>query len=251
MQQSNTYIIIFSIALTIVLGGLLSIAAIGLKPFQTKAIEFDTKRSILSSVVTMDENVDIEGLYASRVRSFVVNIEGEQVETDEEGKPLIPNKISIEKQYKKDPANRLLPVYTFMNESDSTKVDAYIFPLYGNGLWDKIWGYMAVGPDLNTVKGFSMDHKGETPGLGARITSAEVQQRYVGKELFDDSGNLVGIEMVKGERGDPSLFGPHKVDGMSGATLTANGVNDMILKYIGYYQSFIDKLKESSTVALN
>ena len=121
-----------------------------------------------------------------------------------------------------------------MNESDPSKVDAYIFALFGNGLWDKIWGYVAVAPDLTTVKGIALDHRGETPGLGARITDDDVKDRYIGKQLFDANGTLVGIEMQKGERGDPSLFNEHQVDGMSGATLTGNGVNEMILNYVGF-----------------
>ncbi|MDN5211209.1 NADH:ubiquinone reductase (Na(+)-transporting) subunit C [Fulvivirgaceae bacterium BMA12] len=251
MQQSNLYIIIFSVALTVVLGGLLSIAAVGLKPMQTKAIELDTKKQILSSVMELTPETDVIGTYNSRTNSIVVNLEGELIENDKDGNPLIAEKISIEKESKKDPEDMLLPVFLYMNEKDASKVDAYIFPLFGNGLWDKIWGYIAVSPDLTTVKGIAMDHKGETPGLGARITDKEVKDRYKTKKLFDANGNLVGIEMKKGERGDPSLFGEHEVDGMSGATLTGNGVNDMILKYIQFYQAYIDKIKAGETVALN
>lgn len=251
MQQSNLYILIFSVALTVVLGGLLSIAAVGLKPLQTKAIELDTKKQILSSVMEITPEMDVIGTFNERTKPVAVNLEGELVEKDEEGNPLIPEKINIEKESKKDPEDKILPVYLYMNEKDTTKVDAYIFALFGSGLWDKIWGYVAVSPDLTTVKGISMDHKGETPGLGARITDKEVKDRYKGKQLFDANGSLVGIEMQKGERGDPSIYNEHEVDGMSGATLTANGVNEMILKYISFYQAYIDKVKAGETVALN
>ena len=79
--------------------------------------------------------------------------------------------------------------------------EAYIFPIYGQGLWDWIAGFLALSDDLNTIRGVSFSHKQETPGLGARITDAEVQQRYVGKKIYDQSGKLVSVEMVKGEKG--------------------------------------------------
>lgn len=251
MRQSNTYVILFSVGLTIVLGGLLSIAAIGLKPIQEVAIELDTKKQILGSVMDVEGEIDVLGTFDERINGFAINIEGEKVETDEEGTPIEPIKISMDKQSKKEPEAMMLPVYTLRNENDPEKVDAYIFALYGNGLWDKIWGYIAVAPDLTTVKGITLDHKGETPGLGARITSPDIQNRYKGKELFDADGTLVGVNMQKGERGDPSIYNEHQVDGMSGATLTGNGVNDMIIKYIGYYQAYIDKVKDEDTMALN
>lgn len=251
MRQSNTYIILFSIALTVILGGALSMTAIGLKPAQTKAIELDTKKQILGSVMEISGEDDVIGIYNARTKSIVVNLEGELVENDAEGNTLIAEKISIEKESKKNPEDMLLPVFLFMNEKDPKKIDAYIFPLFGAGLWDKIWGYVAVAPDLNTVKGIALDHRGETPGLGARITDKEVKDRYKQKKLFNTDGTLVGITMMKGERGDPGLFNDYQVDGMSGATLTANGINDMILEYIGFYQSYLDKIKEGENMALN
>ena len=251
MQQSNLYILIFSVALTVVLGGLLSIAAVGLKPLQTKAIELDTKKQILSSVMEITPELDVIGTFNARTKSIAVNVEGEVIKENEDGNPIVPENISIEKESKKDPEKQVLPVYLYMNDKDTTKVDAYIFALFGNGLWATIWGYVAVAPDLTTVKGIAMDHKSETPGLGARITDSEVKDRYKGKQLFDANGYLVGIEMQKGERGDPSIYNEHEVDGMSGATLTANGVNEMIIKYIGFYQAYIDKVSAGETVALN
>lgn len=110
---------------------------------------------------------------------------------------------------------------------------------------------MALNPDLKSVKGISFDHKGETPGLGARITSDDVQERYRGKQLYNDNGEFVAITMVKGEKIPEDRLGPNKVDGLAGATLTANGVNDMLLNYIGYYQKYFDKNVKGGAVSLN
>ena len=93
---------------------------------------------------------------------------------------------------------------------------------------------MAIDKDLQTVKGVVFDHKGETPGLGARISDKEIQVRYVGKKLFDDQGKLISITMLKSEKGNKLT--DYQVDGMSGATITANGVNGMVKNYLSYYQ---------------
>jgi Na+-transporting NADH:ubiquinone oxidoreductase subunit C len=223
---------------------MLSLAAVGLKPIQEKQVELDTKKQILGAVMELSGNEDILSLYDKRTKSLVVNAKGEIVTKDEDGKDLVAEDINIGKEYKKPVDKRLLPVFMFMSEANTEQVEAYIFPTYGNGLWNNIWGFIALNPDLATIKGAAFDHVGETPGLGARITSADIQERYKGKKIFDDQGNLVSVEMVKGETGNASMYGPHKVDGMSGATLTAKGVNEMLESYFGYYQSYIDKLKK-------
>lgn len=242
MQRSNTYIIVFSIVLTIILGGLLSLASVGLKPSQDQQVELDTKKKILGAVTDISAIKDpkeILALYDKRVKSEVINFEGDVVTADDKGNALVAEKINIQKYYRVAAEKRYYPVYMFMSESGA--VEAYIFPMFGNGLWDWISGYIALNGDLNTVKGIAFDHKQETPGLGARITSEVVQERYINKKIFDESGKLVSITMVKGE-GNTGL-GDHQVDGMSGATMTAKGVNQMLLNYLGCYQSYISKVK--------
>ncbi|QSE99031.1 NADH:ubiquinone reductase (Na(+)-transporting) subunit C [Fulvivirga lutea] len=249
MQQSNGYIILFTAALTIVVGGLLSLASQGLAPAQKKSVELDTKSQILSSVMDRAELAklnrdEVLSLYDKRIKSLVVDINGEVIEKNERGGDIVAEEVSILKNYKKAPEDRQYPVFKYMNENDPNKVDAYILPLYGAGLWDKIWGYVALKNDLNTIAGASFDHKQETPGLGARISTPEIQNRYVGKEILDDNGNLVSVSMVKGE-GNSGLT-EHQVDGMSGATITGRGVNAMLEKYLGYYKSYFNKVKSGN-----
>ena len=136
-----------------------------------------------------------------------------------------------------------------MSPDNPEKVEAYILPLYGNGLWDKIWGFVAVESDLNTIKGVSFAHRGETPGLGARIADSDIQSRFAGKKIYDSSGELVSVDMAKGEHGggqssiDYYANDPHTVDGMSGATITAKGVNQMLANYLEYYQGYFNKIE--------
>lgn len=252
MQRSNTYIILFSVALTVILGGLLSLASVGLKPAQQKQIELDTKKKILGAVMDISSYKDpnaILALYDEKVESVIVDINGDEVTTDQKGNPVTAEKVDIQKNYRFPAKERLFPVYKFKNDPSSNKVDAYIFPMFGAGLWDWISGYMALENDLNTIKGVAFDHKQETPGLGARITSEEVQSRFIGKKVFEGS-DLVSVSMVKGE-GNAGLT-DHQVDGMSGATLTGKGVNAMLKAYLGFYESYINKVKSGNgKVALN
>lgn len=242
MQRSNTYIIIFSAVLTMILGGMLSLASVGLKPAQEKQLELDTKKKILGAVMDISaiENPnELLELYKKKVNSIVVDYNGNEVTKDAKGNAVIAEKVNIQKNSRFAKEDRLYPVFMFKNDNGST--DAYIFPMFGAGLWDWISGYMALGADLNTIRGIAFDHKAETPGLGARITSSEIQERYVDKQIFNESGDLMSVSMVKGE-GNAGLT-KHQVDGMSGATLTGKGVNRMLMDYLNCYESFIQKVQ--------
>jgi len=228
-----------------VLGGLLSLAAVGLKPMQDLQVALDTQNKILNAVMDIGPGDDVPAIYDKRIRSEVVNMKGEVVE-EVDGEPVVAEKVSIASQFDKDPEDRIYPVYKFVNENNPEQVDAYILPVYGTGLWDDIWGYVALQNDLETLKGVVFDHAGETPGLGARITSIDVQERFQEKKIYDQTGKLVAVRMVKGESGDPNMYGDNEVDGLSGATITAVGVNDMLYNYLTYYEAYLEKVAGKS-----
>jgi Na+-transporting NADH:ubiquinone oxidoreductase subunit C len=243
VRQSNGYVIGFAIVLTIVLGGLLALAATGLREPQAAAEKLDTRTKILSAVMNIEEGDDVNAIWEERINSLVVNLEGDVIATLENGEQLVAEKLDVGKEFKKVPEERLFPVYKFMKKENPDQVEAYIIPVFGNGLWNTIWGFVALEPDLVTVRGVRFDHQGETPGLGARITEEGVQERYVGKKIYSDIGELLSIEMVKGETGDPSMYDDYHVDGMSGATITAKGVNIMLEKYFSYYESYFKTIE--------
>ena len=194
----------------------------------------------------MEDPNEILRIYDERIASMVIDRQGNPMENDAKGNPVSAEKVNIQKNYKVDPEARQYPVFMFKGESGD--IEAYIFPMFGAGLWDWISGYLALGGDLNTIKGVAFDHKQETPGLGARITDAVVQDRYKGKKIFDGV-ELVSVTMVKGE-GNTGLS-EYQVDGLSGATMTAKGVNVMLEHYLSCYIPFIEKTKSSNKVALN
>ena len=252
MQRSNTYVILFSLVLTIILGGLLSLASEGLRPAQKKAEEFAKKRQILSAVLDIQQIPDIVSTYNSRISSYIVDANGQTVEqTGPTGNPLRAEDLDIEKEFKKAPDQRLYPVYKFHAEGSPDDTEAYILALYGKGLWNDIWGYVALEPDMNTVAGIVFDHKGETAGLGARITEKEIQERYKGKKIFDAGGEIISVNMLKGENNKPASIDDHNINGMSGATITAKGVNYMMIDYLNCYLPLIESLKKGESGAVS
>jgi Na+-transporting NADH:ubiquinone oxidoreductase subunit C len=249
VQQSNIYIIVYSAVLTVILGLLLSGSAQVLGPWQQEAMALDKKKQILGAVISADEIAamtpeQVNEFYATRISSTVVDISGSEI--TEGG--VTAEKVEIAKDYKKPADQRQYPIFIYHAKGNPEDVESYIFPLYGAGLWDAIWGYLALDTDMNTIGGITLAHAAETPGLGARITEGEVQARYVGKKIFDDAGQLIAVQMMKGEGKDYSSD-LHKVDGMSGATITANGVNNMLKAYMGYYEAYIKAKSSQKAVA--
>ena len=254
MRRSNGYIIMFTAILTIVVGGLLSLASQVLGPAQKRSIELDTKSQILTAVMEIKKGDDVLGIYSHRIQSVVVDTDGNEITTDEKGKPIIAENVDVLKNFKKDPADRQYPVFKFMNEQNTSLVNAYILPMYGNGLWDKVWGFVALDENFETIKGVSFAHKAETPGLGARIATPEFQSRFEGKKVMGEDGAIASVTIQKGEKGggqasiDAFANEPHKVDGMSGATLTSVGVNKMLKEYLTSYKSYFEKEKSKAAL---
>lgn len=241
-KESNGYIIGFALMLTLIAGGVLTALTLTLGPIQKKEIEFERKKFILSTAfgtteitakATESKSI-VEDMYNKQVEGFVVNGNGDIVEG------VVAGTINLKKERVKPMAERNLPIYKVSGEDG--KIVAYVMPMYGDGLWDNIWGYAAVEADLNTIKGVVFDHKGETPGLGARITDLEVQQRYIGKKILGENGDFKSVDMAKGEGQDFSN-NSHTVNGLSGATITGNGVNDMFRIYLEAYLNYFKKIK--------
>ncbi|NJN77026.1 MAG: NADH:ubiquinone reductase (Na(+)-transporting) subunit C [Saprospiraceae bacterium] len=170
--------------------------------------------------------------YFDNVEQVVVNNKGEVIEG------VKAEDVKMEKEEKKAEADRKYPV--FIMDNDGKKY--YILTVRGNGLWDKIWGWIALESDLNTVAGAAFGHKGETPGLGAEIKdNAGFKKQFTGEKLYNDAGEYVSVAVVKGGA-DPSNV--HGVDAISGATVTCVGASDMIYKGIKFYEPYLKSIKK-------
>jgi Na+-transporting NADH:ubiquinone oxidoreductase subunit C len=216
--------------MVILVAAILSVAAINLKPFQAKNIEIEKKQNILASVNIEVTAAEAEKVYAERiVNSYIINVEGDKMEGD-------AFDVNLQRE-------RLVPLEqrrftVFECEIEGSK--KYIFPLRGSGLWGPIWGYVALDEDLNTIYGASFDHAGETPGLGAEISTKSFEQPFQGKKIFDENGKLVSITVAKSNETAPVA---HKVDAISGGTITSKGLQDMLYNDFNNYKAFFLKHK--------
>lgn len=246
MQRSNTYILIYTIILTVACGVILALASEGLKPMQKANIELEQKKFILQTVdptVAQMPAAELTDIYSKRVRGIVINSNGDVMEG------LDAASIVVAAEYKKPENERKLPIYLISDGKTEGKVDYYVLPVYGFGLWDNIWGFVALEGDMNTIKGVVFDHKGETPGLGARISTAEIQDRFAGKKIADGS-DFKSVMMMKGE-GNDYTNNPHAVDGMSGATITGVGLSDMLSNYLKLYFNYFKKNQNQQAQLVN
>lgn len=146
--------------------------------------------------------------------------------------------IDVNKEAKKPEEDRLLPMFIY--EADGEKY--YIVSVTGKGLWDVIWGNVALEDDMKTIAGVDFDHKAETPGLGAEIKdNAAWKKQFIGKTIYDMEGNFTSVEVIKGGAKVPE----YQVDGISGATITADGVDEMMERGLKYYQPVLADLQKS------
>lgn len=229
-RNSNKYTFIYASVMVILVAAVLSIAAMSLKPLQKKNAEIEKKQNILASVNIATTVKNAEEVYALKiVNSYVVNSKGEQIDGS-------AFEVDLRVQKNKPLEQRLLPVF----ECETDEGLKYILPLRGSGLWGPIWGYLALDEDLNTIYGANFDHQAETPGLGAEISTPAFQEPFKGKTIFDGAGKLVSIIVAKTNEQAPAQ---HRVDAISGGTITSKGLEQMLLDDLKSYQNFITRKK--------
>ena len=229
-MHSNSYTIVFTSIVTIILGGFLSVAAGTLKEIQELNVENDSKKNILSSLGYEPDSDqlwtsdDITKLFELNIEAYVLNPNGERTNTD-------PATINTEV----DKEN--LPIY--VDKKDGI-VNGYAIPISGKGLWSTLYGYFAIEPDGVTAKGITFYAHKETPGLGGEVEKPWFQNNFVGKRFIDEDGNLVGIKVIKG-KADPDS--PYEVDGISGATITSKGLESFLVDDLEKYEPFFRKIR--------
>ncbi len=240
MQFSTNYVVIFILILT----GTVAVALTGLREatndIALRNEDIFNKRAILSAVedylpdgkkVNQLKDDEVLSLFDEQINQVTLDMSGSVVDD------VKAEDIDMAKQKKKPEAERILPLFIY--EKDGEKF--YILSVRGNGLWDEIWGNIALESDLNTIAGAAFDHQGETPGLGAEIKdNKSFPTSFKGKKIYDENGDYVSVEVRKGsvKAGDA-----HAVDGISGATVTGDGVSKMLETGIKYYEPYFETLK--------
>jgi Na+-transporting NADH:ubiquinone oxidoreductase subunit C len=174
----------------------------------------------------------LESDYDQFITEVVSNAEGEVLEN------VRAFDIDVKKESKKPLDERLLPLFIYEDGSRTN----YIVPMQGLGLWGPISAYLALEENLNTVHGVVFNHEKETPGLGAEITTASFQAQFKGKQIYEEDGSFASIAVLKGS-GNNIQGRPHLVDGVSGATMTSNGVTEMFRDELNNYTPYFNKIR--------
>ncbi len=227
-KNSNVYIIIYSTVMVVVVAFCLAFTALSLKPLQDKNILNEKQQAILKSLGEADG-----ASYDDLITAFAVDKNGNKVEGIS-GDAALDMLADLKTTFE----GEAFPIF-------QTKDGRVVVPVFGNGLWNSIWGYVALEPDMNTVSGIVLDHAGETPGLGAEIATAKHQAQYVGKKIFEGD-NFVAIKLVKGGATEANI--DHEVDAISGGTKTGDGVSAMLFNSLNNYVSFFKSAADSNNV---
>lgn len=241
-KEGNVYTFGFAIVMVIVVATLLSIAAISLKPMQKKNEQQEKMQAVLKTIGVNCTREEAELQFNDFVKKRLL-LDFEAVVKSEESGEIDPlNKqdafnIDIKKEFKNSalgPEGRNYPLYVCEKDGSSY----YVIPMVGKGLWGPIWGFFAIGEDMNTVFGASFDHKTETPGLGAEIRYEAFQSQFPGEKIFDNNGKFVSIKVIKGGAEE---YNVHGVDAITGGTITSNGVTEMIERTLKVYAPYLRK----------
>mgnify|MGYP001308777480 CR=1 FL=1 len=237
-MHSNNYTLGFVFIVTLILGTMLSFTKDSVKVLQEQNLKADVQKTILRSL-NFDEsllltNESIEQTFKNSIDAKCVNIEGEIVECNIE-------EVDIEKNVE------TLPIYIRM---DNDKVQGVALPIAGKGLWSTIFGYIALNPDTDSVLGIQFYKHGETPGLGGEVEKKWFTDNFINKKIRDKNGKIISIAVIKGgvDYSESNKSSIHQVDGISGATVTADGVTDFLLEDLLRYEKKLDEIKVDGTI---
>jgi len=236
-RDSNKHTYLFAAIMVITIAFVLSFTSESLKELKADNIKKEKMQNILSAVginVSRDESEELYTQYIIEELSLTNNGDIDNA--------VSAFNINLALEIKKDINTQRFPLY--VANVDNNKY--YIIPLRGNGLWNAIWGYMALKEDINTIKGVSFGHQAETAGLGAEITQDWFTNSFVDEKILNDNGDFVGVYVTK-TNNDPENTdkNDNEVDAISGATITGDGVSDMIKerleKYLPYFNNITNE----------
>lgn len=223
---------------------IVSVTAVSVRPEQNLNIENEKKLKILAAAGIVTDEVEkefskIETLYVDFASNQLVQVENNydhiKASASIEASSIVPKDQDIAILKRRE---NIAPIYVWY--SDEEQIQKVVLPIRGYGLWGTLYGYISLDADLNTVKGIEYyDHK-ETPGLGGEVDNPVWKSDWNGKKIYDTSGKVI-LYVTKGPSSED-----YEIDGISGATLTSNGVTNMIRYWLGEngYGPVLQKLRE-------
>ncbi|ERP93488.1 NADH-quinone reductase [Marinobacter sp. ES-1] len=250
-----------ALVLSIVFSVVVSTAAVLLRPAQIQNQNLDIKTNILSAAGMLEQ-----GASAEQIEQTFERFDVRLVDLDT-GDFVEPSAVGVEDPMKYDmykaasdpamstniPASEdkagikrrpnIAKIYTLSENGDLVRV---VLPVHGYGLWSTLYGFVSLEGDLNTIEGLGFYAHAETPGLGGEVDNPRWKQQWVGKELYADNPSEPQIRLVKGGVSSDTKDREHKIDALSGATLTSRGVEQLVNYWMGErgFAPFLKKLRE-------
>ncbi|OZC35413.1 Na(+)-translocating NADH-quinone reductase subunit C [Marinobacter vinifirmus] len=250
-----------ALVLSIVFSVVVSTAAVLLRPAQIQNQNLDIKTNILSAAGMLEQ-----GASAEQIEQTFERFDVRLVDLDT-GDFVEPSAVGVEDPMKYDmykaasdpamstniPASEdkagikrrpnIAKIYTLSENGDLVRV---VLPVHGYGLWSTLYGFVSLEGDLNTIEGLGFYAHAETPGLGGEVDNPRWKQQWVGKELYADNPTEPQIRLVKGGVSSDTKDREHKIDALSGATLTSRGVEQLVNYWMGErgFAPFLKKLRE-------
>ena len=288
-KEGNVYTMVFAVVMVVVVGGLLAFIASSLKPIQQANVKNEKMQNILQAIgleeleemekagtLTREKAGEIFNDYITE--RIILDYDGNEISRLTNEEPIKPKAkkraeetdafnvdvrkyyndlTKIEKKYEEGSEEfksalkeKGITYPLFVCEKDGKKYFVTYFS--GKGLWDDIWGYIAFQEDGRTISGSVFDHKGETPGLGSKITTENFNKDFIGKVMTDESNEYRPIRVIKPGKDREE----YQVKGISGATFTAigdgknMGVERMMERSLVVYHKYFSSLKSDKPVSL-
>ena len=232
--DSNRHTYLFAGVMVITIAFVLSFTSESLKELKADNVKKEKMQNILFAAGINASRDESEELYTQYIIEELSLTNNGDIDNS-----VSAFNIDLALEIKKDINNQRFPLYV-ANIDDNRY---YIIPLRGNGLWNAIWGYIALKEDVNTIKGVSFGHQAETAGLGAEITEDWFTNSFVDEKILNDNGDFVGVYVTK-TNNDPENTdkNDNEVDAISGATITGDGVADMIKERLENYLPYFNNI---------
>lgn len=254
-KETVTRTLTVALSVCLVCAVVVSSAAVLLRPVQNKNEKLNRQTNILKAAGLYESGMsgdDVRAVFSNIERRFVKLESGEYVDMPDSYDYISAKQnpeMSKDLPSDKDPADiKRKPevAQVYLAKDQKGDLDKIILPVHGYGLWSTLYGFLAVERDANTVAGLGFYKHGETPGLGGKVDSEAWKSQWPGKQLYGDNGELA-IQVIKGSVPDNAPDREHKVDGLSGATLTTRGVNNLVRYWSSKngYRPYLERIRKT------
>jgi Na+-transporting NADH:ubiquinone oxidoreductase subunit C len=259
-QPTTSYTVMFAAGVCLICSLFVSGAAVALKDKQDANKVLDKQKKVLAVAGLIEEGAspsatEVDAIFAEKIAAQVIDMKTKKAVDDpsfdfkgyDAVKASKDPATSIEVAPNKAKVGRLPARHVVYCVKDGQGCSQYIFPIEGKGLWSTMYGFLSLEKDLNTVRGITFYAHGETPGLGGEIENPAWRASWPGRKIYKGGADGVALKVLKGKAGDVASA-PHNIDGISGATLTTNGVTYTIDFWFGPdgFKGYIDNIKSGS-----